>query len=125
MSLLGGCAAREGWQRTDRRSCEEAAAPRVCVAGEPDRAAVVRVGGVALVPGECAAAPRARGGRVRVEVEDGRTGSIARRAVRAPRGATTRVTLTDERPRVQRRERCSGQVASDMSEEAGSAQVAR
>jgi hypothetical protein len=119
--LTVGCAAREGWQRTARRACEEAEAPRICVAGAPDRAAVVRVGGAELVPGECAASPRARGGRVRVEVEDGTTGARRGRRVRAPRGKTTRVAIADDgAPRVRDRVRCSGQVAADMSEETAS-----
>lgn len=82
----------------------------------PDRAAVVRVGGVALVPGECAASPRVRGGLVRVAVEDGRTGAVRTKWVRVRRGAAARVAIAgDGRPRAERRERCSGQVASDMS----------
>lgn len=114
--LAAGCAARTGWERTDRRSCAEEEAPRLCVLTAPDRAAVVRVGGAALVPGECAASPRVRGGLVRVEVEDGRTGQRQRRWVRVRRGATAQVAITgDGRPRAQGRERCSGQGGSDMS----------
>lgn len=115
LALAAGCAARTGWERTDR-GCAGREAPRLCVLTAPDRAAVVRVGGEELVPGECAASPRARGGLVRVEVEDGRTGQRHRKWVRVRRGQAARVAIADDgRPRAQRRARCSGQGGSDMS----------
>jgi hypothetical protein len=114
--LAAGCAAKTGWERTDRRSCTAGEAPRLCVLTSPDRAAVVRVGGEELVPGECAASPRVRGGPVRVAIEDGRSGKTQKKWVRVRRGSTARVAIADDgRPQVQKRERCSGQVASDMS----------
>lgn len=65
----------------------------MCVAPAPDRPAVVRVGGTALVPGECAAAPSGRGGGLRVRVEEGRTGAIAERWIRVRRGVTTEISI--------------------------------
>jgi hypothetical protein len=116
MLLAAGCAAKTGWSRTERRSCVADEVPRLCVLTAPDRPAVVRVGGEELVPGECAASPRRRGGLVRVAVADGRTGETQKKWVKVRRGATARVAIADDgRPRVERRERCSGQVASDMS----------
>lgn len=85
---------------------------------EPDRALVVRAGGTALVPGECAAAPRTRGGPLRVAAEDGRSGASDSRWLRTRRGTTTRVTATPAaKPKVVERVRCSGQVETDRAEE--------
>ncbi|MBZ5710288.1 hypothetical protein [Nannocystis pusilla] len=85
---------------------------------EPDRALVLRAGGTALVPGECAAAPKPRGGSLRMGAEDGRTGAAASRWLRTRRGATTVVTATPAaKPKVVARERCTGQVGSDRAEE--------
>lgn len=118
MLLAAGCAAKTGWQRTERRSCVADEVPRLCVLTSPDRAAVVRVGGEELVPGECAASPRRRGGLVRVAIEDGRTGKTQKKWVEVRRGSAARVAIADDgRPRVLGRERCSGQVPSDMSSE--------
>lgn len=112
-----GCAARSGWERTEARACRPADPPRICVQAEPDRALVVRAGGVALVPGECASSPRRRGGPLRVVAEDGRTGARDGRWLRTRRGTTTRIAATPAaRPRVLERDRCDGQVETDMPE---------
>lgn len=93
----------------------------MCVAATPDRSVVVRVGGEALLPGECAASPRARGGQIRVVAEDGRGGAARARWVGVRRGTTARVEVTREGRLLRRgRERCSGQVEEDMSSETGS-----
>lgn len=119
MLLAAGCAAKTGWRRAERRSCAADDLPRLCVLTSPDRAAVVRVGGEELVPGECAASPRRRGGPVRVAIEDGRTGETTKKWVRVRRGSVARVAIADDgRAEVERRERCSGQVVSDMSSRA-------
>lgn len=116
--LTLGCAARSGWERTEARACRPADPPRICVRAEPDRALVVRAGGTALVPGECAASPRRGGGPLRVTAEDGRTGAIDSRWLRTRRGATTRLTATPAaKPKVLARDRCTGQVETDMPEE--------
>jgi hypothetical protein len=115
LSLLPGlgCATGEGWQRTDARTCESAAPARLCVAAEPDRGLVMRLGELALVPGECADAPAERAGssaRVEIELEDGR---IRRRGVRLPRGRVTTVTVdAGGRARVSR-DRCTVSPGAD------------
>ncbi|MDC0722967.1 hypothetical protein [Nannocystis bainbridge] len=115
--LTLGCAARSGWERTDARACRPADPPRICVLAEPDRALVVRAGGTALVPGECASSPRRRGGSLHVTAEDGRTGARDDRWLRTGRGATTRITATNKaKPRVVERDRCTGQIEADMAE---------
>jgi hypothetical protein len=115
--LTLGCAARSGWERTDARACRPADPPRICVLAEPDRALVIRAGGTALVPGECAASPRRRGGPLRVSAEDGRTGASDSRWLRTRRGTTARITATPAaKPQVLRRDRCTGQVEQDMPE---------
>ena len=60
----------------------------MCVLAGPDAPQVLRVGGAALVPGECAEGSRARGGRVGVLVGDGRDGRSVARQVRVRRGET-------------------------------------
>lgn len=96
-ALLTACAPRAGWERTDRRTCAADEPPRVCVANAPDRQMVVRVGGATIVPGECVVAPERRGGRLRVAVDDGRTGVTRERSVRVRRGRVTTVALADGR----------------------------
>lgn len=116
--LTLGCAARSGWERSEARACRPVEPPRICVQSAPDRALVVHAGGAALVPGECARSPRARGGSLRVRAEDGRTGLSGARWLRAPRGKTTWLTATPKaRPRVAERVRCSGQVETDWPDE--------
>jgi hypothetical protein len=65
----------------------------MCVDDEPDRQLVVRAGGAALVPGECMVAPQRRGGRLRVDATDGRTGVTSSRWIGVRRGQITRVGL--------------------------------
>lgn len=65
----------------------------MCVSANPDRQLVVRAGGAALVPGECMAAPRERGGRLRVAASDGRRGTTTTRWIGVRRGQVTTVKL--------------------------------
>lgn len=65
----------------------------MCVSAAPDRQLVVRAGGAALVPGECMVAPRERGGRLRVEASDGRSGARTQRWIGVRRGQVTTVAL--------------------------------
>lgn len=91
--LVMGCAPRSGWERTDRRTCAPAEPPRVCVVDAPDRQLVVRAGGAAVVPGECIAPARGRGGRLAVAATDGRSGATRSRWIRVRRGQVTSVGL--------------------------------
>jgi len=92
LATLGACAAQTGWQRDERRACDAEDPPRLCLLAGPDAQQVIRVGGAALVPGECAAGPRARGGSVDVQVEDGRSGRDGVRRLRVRRGETVMIS---------------------------------
>ncbi len=85
--LASGCAG-QAWRRTAPAACAPEAPPRVCVLAGPDAAQVVKIGGAALVPGECAESARGRGGRVLVRVRDGRDGQETARRLRLRRGET-------------------------------------
>lgn len=79
----------------------------ICAEVVPDRPLRFDLGGTAIVPGECAQAP-AKGGLVRIAVDDGRNGGDDYRWIRAPRGRVTWVSVRDDRLwlRVDRRQRC-------------------
>jgi len=104
--LAVGCAPRSGWVRTDQRTCAPDGPPRVCVDDDPDRQLVVRAGGAALVPGECMVAPRGRGGPLRVDATDGRTGTTTSRWLGVRRGKITRVALGERKLAVVGRTGC-------------------
>jgi hypothetical protein len=76
------------------------------VSASPDRPIVVRAGGAALVPGECMSAPERRGGRLRVEVDDGRGAPTRAGWVRVRRGTATTVALVEGEIRTLERRRC-------------------
>lgn len=79
--LAGACTPARGWQRESARACAPGSPPVVCVQAEPDRAFEVRLGDLAILPGECARAPDGeRGGRVRAVLVD-------------PNGASRRIGL--------------------------------
>ena len=85
----------------------------MCLQADPDRPLVLSVGGVRIVPGECAEAPvepgkRARGGRVALTVEDGRTHTQQTRKVWVRPGRELVVEQGARRPQVATRVRCSG-----------------
>ena len=105
--VAAGCGGRTGgWQRVARGGCEVKAPPRLCVLAGPEAAQVVTVEGVALVPGECAAGSRARMGRVRVELRDGRSGRVSARELRVRAGETAMISgVQGEALRYERR-RC-------------------
>jgi len=103
------CATVSGWARSDSRVCRPDAAPRLCVAADPDRSVRVAVGGVTLLPGECATAPSAaRGGRLRIDIQ----GESRRVGVPVRTGAVTVVVVHDAgtEPTVIR-DPCEGPVA--------------
>jgi hypothetical protein len=65
------CASTQGWRLDASRTCERDAAPRACVAAQPDHGHVVELGDLELLPGECAAAaPDAKSGLLRVTSRD-------------------------------------------------------
>ncbi len=101
------CARDRGWVRSDRRSCSPNEPPRVCVWAAPDAPVVVNVGGVELVPGECAQASAGNGRRVKVEVSDGRKVTRQRQAVRVRPGETLEVAVTGSAISVQERRACT------------------
>jgi hypothetical protein len=103
---LAACAPRTGWERTDRRSCAPAGPPRLCLLAAPDAQLVATAGGATLVPGECAVASRARGGRLRVRVHDGRRGASSIRRVGVRRGQTTWISALGGQIRVVERLGC-------------------
>ena len=105
-----GCAGRSEWELRDQRACRREDPPRLCVTPAPDRALVVRAGGAELVPGECAISPHRRGGLLRVQAEDGRTGARGRRWLRVVRGKTTWVTPTAAAKPRATRTRCTSSV---------------
>lgn len=111
LALLSvGCAPRTGWVRIDR-VCQASDAPRVCFEAEPDAPLTLEVGGMVLVPGECAEPPETKRASLKVAVVDGRTGERHRKGVGAGRGRTARVTAaqTDDGLDVGvARERCGG-----------------
>jgi hypothetical protein len=97
---LVSCALRSGWTVTDARTCAAGSEARVCLVAHPDQSIEAHVGGVALVPGECARAPDgARGGVVTLRVRGG-TGSERRQPLLVPRGTTTAVVVVDDRRRL-------------------------
>ncbi len=106
-----GCAPKAGWRRDDRRACGPKEPAVVCVASEPDRGLAFVVGGVEVLPGECAQAPRG-GGRVRVQWTD-RDGQLHARSVRAPAHRRTAVLLRpDGSLQVDARARCDARPGS-------------
>lgn len=78
----------------------------MCVLAGPDAPLVVRVGGAELVPGECAAGPIARGGRVQVQTRDGRDGRETARLLRVGRGQLAMVSPVDGEISVYERRSC-------------------
>ncbi len=107
LALILACAPTQGWRLTDQRICERESPAIVCIRVEPDRPLRFELGGTALLPGECALAPK-KGGLLRVSVDDGRAREIDSRWLRAPRGRVTWIGVRDRRLRVQThgRERC-------------------
>ena len=103
---LAACAPRVGWERTDRRGCPRAGPPQLCLLAAPDAQLVVTAGGATLVPGECVVAARARGGRLRVTVRDGRSGRADARWIAVRRGQTAMVSALGGQIRVEARRRC-------------------
>jgi hypothetical protein len=100
------CAAKSGWTRGDR-VCEASDPPRICFDADPDAPLSLSVADLRLTPGECAFAPDgARGGSIRVAVEDGETGRVDHRRVWVRRAATTHVTVDDHDTRIDR-SRCT------------------
>ncbi len=79
----------------------------MCLLAGPDAQQVVRVGGATLVPGECARGPDARGGRVEVEVRDGRSGRDSVRRVRVRPGQTAMISAVDGDVVMQERRSCA------------------
>lgn len=111
LALLSvGCAPRTGWVRIDR-VCQASDSPRVCFVAEPDAPLTLEVGGMTLVPGECAQAPKAERASLKIAVVDGRTGERERKRVGAGAGRTATVTAAVTKDGldvgVQRR-RCDG-----------------
>ena len=103
---LGACAGQAGWQRDSRRACTPEDPPRLCLLAGPDAQQVVQVGGATIVPGECAAGPRARGGRIEVRVRDGRSDRDSVRGLRVRRGETAMISGVDGDVVVHERRRC-------------------
>ena len=101
VSLMLGCAPKTGWQRTTSRVCERETPATVCLEATPDRPVEARVGGEAILPGECAVSPK-RGGRVRMELRE--NGEREAFGVRAPKAKRTTVTLDprEKKPQVSR-----------------------
>ncbi|MGH1343337.1 MAG: hypothetical protein ACRBN8_17385 [Nannocystales bacterium] len=60
---------------------------------EPDAPLTLEVGGMVLVPGECALAPTAKRASVKAVVVDGRTGEEQRKRVGVGRGRTATLTV--------------------------------
>ncbi len=106
---LGACAGQTGWQRDPPRACTPEDPPRLCLLAGPDAQQVVQVGGATIVPGECAAGPRARGGRIEVRVNDGRSGRDSLRRPRVRRGQTAMISAIDGDVVVHERRRCEVQ----------------
>lgn len=100
----GGCAAKEGW-RVSEGQCNARQTPRVCLHADPDAPVALRVGDTRIVPGECAElANGARGGSVRVLLEDGRGGQTKRRRVSTSRRRAKAIDVTlrgDDPPKLQ------------------------
>lgn len=109
MLLLAACAPRAGWERTLRRACPAEGPPRLCLLASPDAQLVATAGGATIVPGECAAAGEARGGRLRVTVRDGRSGVTRERWVAVRRGRTTMISGLGGEIRVVERRRCGAE----------------
>jgi len=101
-----GCASREGWERSEARTCAPVDPPRVCVVAEPDYGHVVTVADVEILPGECAAAaPDGRGGLARVVTRD-RSGDQRKRWLSTPRGRVTLIELDAAGKLDAERQRC-------------------
>jgi hypothetical protein len=102
-----GCAAKQGWQRTEARTCDRGQAAVLCFVAEPDQPVELRFADVALLPDECAVAPKSRrAGSVRIELADGRTDEVDRRWVSVRKGRVTIVGLRDGKLRVRERSKC-------------------
>ena len=95
LALVLACAPTQGWRLTGQRICERESPAIVCVRVEPDRPLRFELGGTALLPGECALAPK-KGGLLRVSVDDGRAREIDSRWLRAQTHGRERC---DRRPR--------------------------
>jgi len=111
--LTTGCVAKTGWERSEQRLCESEGPARVCFQADPDGPLVLEVGGVRIVPGECAEAPqnpgkRDRGGRIALTVVDGRTHTQQTRKVWVRPGRELVVMQGAKRPQVATRKRCTG-----------------
>jgi hypothetical protein len=70
----------------------------LCFEADPDQPLELRAADVVLLPGECAEAPRRKGGSIALHVVDGR-GPSWRKRVQVPRGRRTTVTLAEEKRR--------------------------
>jgi len=79
----------------------------VCLLASPDAQLELDAGGATLVPGECAVAPRARGGRLEVQVRDGRRGRTTRRWIAVRRTRVTMISALDGAIVVQERRACA------------------
>ena len=91
-----GCAAKTDWSPTRARACDPSGPARVCLRARPDQPLILRAGESSIVPGECMKAPHeGRGGRLPIELEDGRSTTSNRRWISARRGHTTEVVVND------------------------------
>lgn len=119
LGLVASCAPKHGWELTDARTCAPGDPPRICFDADPDQPLELRIGGTALVPGECARGPGGEGGgALRALLVDGREFENAkerpnRRWLRVPKGRTTVVQVADDdRVRVVERRRCDGTISA-------------
>lgn len=111
LSLLAACLSGQGWQRTDRRACDPQAPPILCLTAHVEGPYELRVGDVALLPGECLQGPANLGsGRLAVTLHASGQ-ELARPRVPLTQGVRTIVRLEGKRVQVVDEQACDGRVA--------------
>jgi hypothetical protein len=111
LSLLAACLPAQGWQRTDRRACDPQAPPILCLTAHVEGPYELRVGEVALLPGECLQGPaNADSGRVAVTLYAAGQ-ELGRSHVPLSQGVRTIVRLHGKRVQVVDEQGCDGRVA--------------
>lgn len=101
------CASTQGWTLDASRTCEPDAAPRACVAAQPDHGHVVSLADLELLPGECAAAAAtSKPGLLRVTSRDPK-GNERSRWVGMRRGRIGELALDGEGRIAVGRRRCT------------------
>ncbi|MCH9686284.1 MAG: hypothetical protein K0V04_32930 [Deltaproteobacteria bacterium] len=109
----GGCAPKQGWQRTDRRACSPQSAPVLCLTDEVEGPLELRLGARVLLPGECIEGP-ADGGGGQLRVSLYRSGQrVSRPRVRVRPGWRTVVAVEDTALEVVSRDRCDDAVPGE------------